>query len=149
MVKVVAGVDDGRGDEVVVRTLADLGGRRDQVAATLPAAAAGAAVEVVGTGAPPQVGDAGESVATTDADQSAPREVERQPSAASPPAPGGLGSSWLIAGIVAVGLIAVALAVALRARTKPELSAAERERLLAEIRRALGDEEAAGKGAQP
>jgi hypothetical protein len=42
----------------------------------------------------------------------------------------------------------VALAALRRAR-KGELSAADRERLLAEIRTTLGDDETAGKGAQP
>jgi flagellar M-ring protein FliF len=147
LVKIVAGVDEARGDEVVVRTLADLGGRR--------AASAGALVGVPAADAAAHDGSAvaGETVADAPADEASP-EAGVAPLAA-PPEPAAAPAAWLgpralwIAGGGAVILLFAIAAVLLRTRRNKELSPAERQKLLEEIRRAIGDDEPADTGAKP
>jgi flagellar M-ring protein FliF len=147
MVRVVAGIDDARGDEVIVRTLADLGGRREHRDAIAPAAAEGTAAS--------EMRDAGASVASNPESPAA-RPAEPQRAVPAPPvgsgAPLGLSIEWLAAGVAAAFVafgVFVALVVLPRRRAKPELSAADRERLLAEIRRTLGDDQIAAEGSHP
>jgi flagellar M-ring protein FliF len=155
MVKVVAGVDEARGDEVIVRTLADLGGRRDlHVPSQLVAPPAVPAVPATDAFDAPALPsgplDAGASAASSADHEVAVDSVEIAATPVGEPlaAPAGPSPSvnvwWLVAAAAALALVAAALVAFKRRRTKPELSAAERERLLEDIKRALGDDEKAG-----
>lgn len=160
MVEVVAGVDEARGDEVIVRTLEDLGGRRYSNAVGEPVAMHAAAAMPAAQVSAPLGAPAGTIESETIAGDpeheltSGPAEVAASVGEALAELPvdeplaelsgRALGGSWwLVAAVAALALIAVALAAFKRRRAKPELSTAERERLLAEIKRALGDEEKA------
>jgi flagellar M-ring protein FliF len=158
MVKVVAGIDEARGDEVVVRTLAELGA--EPKSGMEPDATVNDVQPA--TDAVYEAADALVATAVEEVEALAP-----EPAAETPPPvtaaraqPAGLSRllaqtasrasgvwPWVaVASLATVLLGGVVLAWRTRGRSE-ELSATERQRLLAEIRRALGDDDTAG--AQP
>jgi len=157
MVKVAAGIDEGRGDEVVVRTLAELGAQPESSAE--PAVTdhhephQPAAVHASATADAPLVVE--EEIAPAiepevpEPSQAAPAPQLAAEPVVSPVAAlwGTLAASWawLAAAGLAAALLAGAVVMLRRSRSNhEELSAAERQRLLGEIRRALGDDDTAG-----
>src|SRR6185503_6610499 len=159
MVKVAAGIDEGRGDEVVVRTLAELGAQpesaEESVVTDLHGAHEPAHAHATASADP---SDAAEeelvSASEAEAQDPSPAEPTAAPAAESPVASAIPTSSrtfvvaswpWLAAAGLAAVLLAGAVVMLRRGRgNNEELSAAERQRLLGEIRRALGDDDTAG-----